>query len=79
MQILWINYQLPKYLFTKDMTESLQNKKKMTKVPKIQAGWDEKHVYFLTWPYSIVLITPMHIKTDIIQWLGLSALCNNGI
>ena len=33
------------------MTESLQNKKKITELFKKEAGGDEKHVYFYTWPY----------------------------
>ena len=32
------------------MTESFQNKKKMTKLSKKEAGGDEKHVYFFTRP-----------------------------
>ena len=32
------------------MTESLQNKNKITKLPKKEAGGDEKHVYFFTRP-----------------------------
>ncbi len=32
------------------MTESLQNKKKITKLPKKEAGGDEKHAYFFTRP-----------------------------
>ncbi len=44
---LWNKYQLQKYFFPKVMTESLQNKKKITKLSKKEAGGDEKHGFFL--------------------------------
>ncbi len=37
------------------MTESLQIKKKITKLSKKEAGGEEKHVYFFTRPYIIFL------------------------
>ncbi len=36
------------------MTESLQNKKKITELPKKEAGGDEKHVYFFTRPNTLM-------------------------
>ena len=35
--------------FTKVMPESWQNKKKITKLSKKEAGGDKKHVYICTW------------------------------
>ncbi len=43
------------------MTESLPNKKKITKFPKKEAGGDERHVYFFTRPYKNVFKI---LKTD---------------
>ena len=48
-------YQLQKYLLTKVVTETLQNKNKITKLSKQEAGGDQKHVYFFTRPYHQTL------------------------
>ena len=45
---LWNKYQRQKYLLTKVMTKSLQNRKKITKKKLSKKEREEKHIAFVT-------------------------------